>query len=165
MKLDIFKNFHTKKKINYLTRCGIILFNEDLDSIVLVENKYLYDEIGMSKWGIPKGVLEQGETFHECAMREVYEETGLQITLKKNQPFLKLNSTYYFPIRIDIRDIMIPKDNQEIKSSKLMKLSYIRSYIRYNKDLKLLMVKFINRAKQLALMNSTFRKKKNIYVN
>ncbi len=32
-------------------------------------------------WSFPKGKLEQGETFEECAIREVAEETGFTCTL------------------------------------------------------------------------------------
>lgn len=32
-------------------------------------------------WSFPKGKLEPGETFEECAMREVWEETGLHCRL------------------------------------------------------------------------------------
>jgi len=163
--IDRYKNFHTKKKINTFTRCGIILFNNDLNTLILVQNKYLYDEQNMSKWGIPKGILEKGETFHDCAMREVYEETGLSIQLQKKQPFLKLNSTYYYPIRIQLNQQLIPIDKKEIKSVKQMNILQIRSNIRYNKDLKLLMIKYLNRAKSIAKMNPIFIKKKNKYVN
>ena len=163
--IDIYKNFHTKKKINKFTRCGIILFNKNLTSLVLVENRYLYNERGMSKWGIPKGVLEGKETFHECALREVYEETGLKILFKKNQPFLKLNSTYYFPIRIEINEKMKPFDKYEIKRAEMININYAQKYIQYNMDLKLLMVKFLNRAKSIAEKTPIFIKKKNIYIN
>jgi 8-oxo-dGTP pyrophosphatase MutT (NUDIX family) len=33
-------------------------------------------------WGVPKGHLEAGETFEECARREVFEETGISIELE-----------------------------------------------------------------------------------
>lgn len=35
---------------------------------------------GKATWSIPGGKLDIGETWEECAKREVLEETGLQIT-------------------------------------------------------------------------------------
>lgn len=35
---------------------------------------------GSNTWSVPGGHLEFGETFEECAIREVKEETGLDIT-------------------------------------------------------------------------------------
>ena len=36
---------------------------------------------GREDWSFPKGKLEPGETFEECALREVWEETGLRCRL------------------------------------------------------------------------------------
>ncbi|KAF3769976.1 hypothetical protein M406DRAFT_33382, partial [Cryphonectria parasitica EP155] len=50
---------------------GAILLNEAMDSVVLVK--------GWSKgssWMFPRGKINQGEDDLDCAIREVYEETG-----------------------------------------------------------------------------------------
>lgn len=50
--------------------CGCILMNPDMTKIVLVK-----DWNGGS-WTFPRGKVNEGEDEFECAVREVYEETG-----------------------------------------------------------------------------------------
>lgn len=45
-------------------------------------------------WSFPKGKLEEGETPHEAAGRELFEETGLSVV--KFLPFEELNEHYIF---------------------------------------------------------------------
>jgi hypothetical protein len=54
--------------------CGALIFNKD-------NNKVLVVRVGQ-KYGFPKGKQNQGETFEDCAIREVEEETGLNIANK-----------------------------------------------------------------------------------
>jgi len=63
--------------LQYKTRVpvrGAILLNEDMDSAVLVK--------GWKKnanWSFPRGKINKDEDDLECALREVYEETGFDI--------------------------------------------------------------------------------------
>lgn len=62
----------------YKTRvpvCGIILINESFDKCLLVKGWK-----SNSTWGFPKGKINQSEPKRDCAIREVFEETGFDST-------------------------------------------------------------------------------------
>jgi 8-oxo-dGTP diphosphatase len=48
------------------------------DGRVAVVHRPRYDD-----WSLPKGKLDEGESFEDAALREVEEETGLKCTLKR----------------------------------------------------------------------------------
>jgi 8-oxo-dGTP pyrophosphatase MutT (NUDIX family) len=59
--------------------------------LVWNENKELLMIERLGKWDLPKGKIDPGEKFAECALREVAEETGVtELTLEK-----KLINTYH----------------------------------------------------------------------
>ena len=51
------------------------------DGLVAVVHRPRYDD-----WSLPKGKLDEGETFEEAALREVWEETGLRCSLEGALP-------------------------------------------------------------------------------
>lgn len=46
------------------------------------------------KWDLPKGMVEQGETLTNAALREVHEETGVTAHVICNQPITKTYHIY-----------------------------------------------------------------------
>ncbi len=54
--------------------------------LVTSDNKYLFI-FRRGKWDLPKGKIDEGESPHEAALREVSEETGLkEINIKQQLP-------------------------------------------------------------------------------
>lgn len=41
---------------------------------------------GTNRWGIPKGHMHDGETFEQCALREIHEEAGIDVILGQRLP-------------------------------------------------------------------------------
>lgn len=55
---------------------GVVVRGEDPSAEVVVVHRPRYDD-----WSLPKGKLDEGETFEAAALREVEEETGLSCSL------------------------------------------------------------------------------------
>ena len=56
----------------------IIISKKNPKKILLIQTDYLGNT-----FSFPKGHLEKGETFEQCALRETQEETGLNVNLIK----------------------------------------------------------------------------------
>lgn len=68
---------HKPKNLPPTTRISVICF-DDSGRILLVKHR----KGARQYWVLPGGRLEYGETFHECAVRELKEETGLDIEVE-----------------------------------------------------------------------------------
>lgn len=68
---------------------GGLVLNDD-DQLLMIFRR--------GKWDLPKGKLDEGETIEACALREVQEETGLQLV--KLEAFLGLTFHEYYEKRI-----------------------------------------------------------------
>ena len=58
---------------------SVVVLNRDRDKILLVRHR----KGNRQYWVLPGGRLEYGETFHECAVRELKEETGLDVDVER----------------------------------------------------------------------------------
>ncbi len=99
---------------------GILILNEYQQILLgkrLVEHGY-----GM--WSPPGGHLEYGETFEECARREIYEETGLSIEEPLFQgitnTIFKNEEKHYVCIfmKVTLRSKQIPQNREPHKTEK-----------------------------------------------
>lgn len=62
--------------MNYEKSCGAVVFTRINNNI-----KYLLIQNLTGIYGFPKGHIKQGETEIETALREIYEEVGIKVTL------------------------------------------------------------------------------------
>jgi len=53
---------------------------------------------GSSKWSLPKGHLDRNEKYHQCAIREIYEETNLAVNLLPNDRFIDVKKCIYYVV-------------------------------------------------------------------
>lgn len=72
------RRFTPKKRTIPTTRISVVVLNRD-GEILLVRHK----KGNQRYWVLPGGRLEYGETFEECAVREVKEETGLEVEMER----------------------------------------------------------------------------------
>jgi 8-oxo-dGTP pyrophosphatase MutT (NUDIX family) len=63
------------EELKFEKSCGAVVFCQKENSI-----KYLLVCEHGGYWVFPKGHMEEGETEHETALREIKEETGLDVT-------------------------------------------------------------------------------------
>ena len=94
------KRSYIKPTRNY-RKAGVFMYDPKEDRVLLVQSRgHLF--------GPPKGSLNIGETDIECAIREVKEETGIDI---KSDKFLKTilikNRAVYYYMEIETCDIKV----------------------------------------------------------
>jgi len=106
-----------RKKLKVVEAGGGMVFNEKKEILFIRRN---------SKWDLPKGKIEKGETHEQAAIRETEEETGVQglvvkrfITktyhvFKRNDKF-KLKITYWYEMYTDYDGELVPEANEGIK--------------------------------------------------
>lgn len=113
---------------------GGIVTNEK-DELLLI---YRY-----SKWYLPKGHVEAGESFEYCALREVKEETGLKniriarfIGTTQHEYFDKylhedaVKNTHWFSMKGSKDDTLVPLTVEGIQLIKWVAINELPSYLK-----------------------------------
>jgi bis(5'-nucleosidyl)-tetraphosphatase len=68
--------------------CGVLVFRRQPQlSFLLMKHPHRYD--------LPKGHIEEGETEEQCALREMWEETGISFHSVRLQPGFRYSEVYH----------------------------------------------------------------------
>lgn len=82
-------------------KSGVFIYDPKEDRVLLVQSRG-------HLWGPPKGTLNIGEKEQQCAVREVKEETGLDISFNSFTKVVKIkNRSIYYYIEMDTCDITV----------------------------------------------------------
>lgn len=68
--------------MKYEKSCGAVIFDETGDKILLIQQ-------AAGHWGFPKGHVEDGETEIETAIREIKEETNLDVEINEKFRYIE----------------------------------------------------------------------------
>lgn len=104
----------------------VLKIREQLSRKHVCAGGVIYDSIGKKllvvrgklKWSLPKGHQEFGESVKETAIREIFEETSIKVSIEhENKPIRLLKCVYYF-INIDNGSLstipLLPIDKNEV---------------------------------------------------
>jgi ADP-ribose pyrophosphatase YjhB (NUDIX family) len=137
-------NTSIEKKEERQIRSGVIFIiqNEDVEKIKILVVK------GQSKngqegiWSIPKGRQSYcGENTESCAIREVFEETGIKLTQLENLPKCKIAHNIYYKYITSENEFTEFKiqDVSEVEKVEWKTISELRK-MNCNKDLRSLLL-------------------------
>jgi 8-oxo-dGTP pyrophosphatase MutT (NUDIX family) len=85
-----------KETIMKIKKSGCFIYNSKTDKILLVQSR-------AKLWGSPKGTVQFEESLLNCAIREVYEETGINVEENMFSGAIVVNSKSLYYI-LDIKE-------------------------------------------------------------
>lgn len=133
------------KKYYPTNKSGIFIYDPKCNKILLVQSNG-------NLWGIPKGTLKNEETSICCALREVYEETGLIIDPNDiSKSIMIYNNCTYFYIEKSCCDVSVQNNpnNNDANGITWIKIDCLRNCllngnIDINSHTRILLKKFLD---------------------
>jgi 8-oxo-dGTP pyrophosphatase MutT (NUDIX family) len=131
---------------NKITKAGTFIFDKKTNKLLIIHVKGGF-------WGCPKGGIEKGETYKNCAVRETYEETGIKINEILLNKSNKIKNCMYYDIEMEESKTTLSINTNDVTNDTngigwiniecLQKLVQ-KNIIKVNKHLKLLIYKKFN---------------------
>lgn len=82
-------------------KAGVFIYDPKTDKVLLIQSRGNF-------WGPPKGTLKYGESERQCAIREVKEETGLNISDNDFTKAVKIRGrAIYFYMEMDKCEVTV----------------------------------------------------------
>ena len=82
-------------------KAGGFLYDKHANKLLLVQSRG-------QLWGMPKGSFDPNETSLECAVREVKEETGVDINVtRETKCFCVNNCSYYYYVETNEKPVHV----------------------------------------------------------
>jgi ADP-ribose pyrophosphatase YjhB (NUDIX family) len=110
-----------------------LVFIQEKDTILLVKQSY-----GNQYWSLPGGVVESGESIDQAAIREFWEETSLDIRVKRPVGLYSIPATNSLAITFEgeiIGGSLAPNHEVcECQYFQLDNLPYAREHLRQRVD-------------------------------
>ena len=92
----LYENSQLRRK-----KSGVFICDPNTNKVLIVQSRG-------HLWGSPKGTMEEGETEAECAVREVMEETGIEISKESlTTPSAVYNKATYFYLEMNECDVSV----------------------------------------------------------
>jgi len=100
-------------------KAGVFIYDPFEDRVLLVQSRG-------NLWGFPKGTTNLNENVKDCAIREVREETGININPKnlKNWINIKNHSIYYY-LEMKMCEVEV-QENEELESNDANGITWIK---------------------------------------
>lgn len=92
-------DWKTKKVNNKITKAGTFIFDPKAEKVLLIQVKGGY-------WGCPKGSIEKNEMPKDCAIRETYEETGIELEECDLGKKYKVRNCFYYDVELDMKETL-----------------------------------------------------------
>lgn len=117
--------------------CGALIYRKKHDEYELLLIRHRCG----GHWSFPKGHVENNETETETALREIHEETGLQVTLQKGfrqcveyfpKPHVKKQVVYF--LATPEGDDTVHRQEEEISEYRWCPLSAVGEAVTFKND-------------------------------